>query len=108
MCGHSLFTPNSCICKPIIFFVQPTVPIPLPQLPLANLTAVKSDALSIHQLSRSQEVREVEDGQDRGAEEGRGDEEGMVKPKSTASSINELVSLGVLHDKELGGWRASK
>jgi hypothetical protein len=29
------------------------------------------------------------------------------KLKSTVSSINELVGLGVLHDKELGGWRAS-
>jgi hypothetical protein len=28
------------------------------------------------------------------------------KSKSTESSINELVGLGVLHDKELGGWRA--
>jgi hypothetical protein len=27
--------------------------------------------------------------------------------KSTESSITELVGLGVLHDKELGGWRAS-
>jgi hypothetical protein len=30
------------------------------------------------------------------------------KSKSTESSINELVGLGVLHDKELGGWRASE
>jgi hypothetical protein len=30
------------------------------------------------------------------------------KSKSTKSSINELVGLGVLHDKELGGWRASE
>jgi hypothetical protein len=29
------------------------------------------------------------------------------KSKSTESSINELVGLGVLHDKELGGRRAS-
>jgi hypothetical protein len=29
------------------------------------------------------------------------------KLKSTESSINELISLGVLHDKELGGCRAS-
>jgi hypothetical protein len=29
------------------------------------------------------------------------------KSKSTKSSINELVGLGVLHDKALGGWRAS-
>jgi hypothetical protein len=29
------------------------------------------------------------------------------KSKSTESSINELVSLGVLHDKELSGWRVS-
>jgi hypothetical protein len=29
------------------------------------------------------------------------------KSKSTESSINELVDLGVLHDKELRGWRAS-
>jgi hypothetical protein len=30
------------------------------------------------------------------------------KLKSTESSINDLVSLSVLHDKELGGWRASE
>jgi hypothetical protein len=30
------------------------------------------------------------------------------KSKSTESSINDLVGLGVLHDKELGGWRASE
>jgi hypothetical protein len=30
------------------------------------------------------------------------------KLKSTESSINDLVSLGVLHDKELGGWRVSE
>jgi hypothetical protein len=29
------------------------------------------------------------------------------KSKSTESSINDLISLGVLHDKALGGWRAS-
>jgi hypothetical protein len=29
------------------------------------------------------------------------------KSKSTKSSINKLVGLGVLHDKELRGWRAS-
>jgi hypothetical protein len=28
------------------------------------------------------------------------------KSKSTELSINDLISLGVLHDKELGGWRA--
>jgi hypothetical protein len=32
----------------------------------------------------------------------------MEALKSTESSINELASLGVLHDKELGGWRASE
>jgi hypothetical protein len=30
------------------------------------------------------------------------------KSKSTESFINELVDLRVLHDKELGGWRASE
>jgi hypothetical protein len=30
------------------------------------------------------------------------------KSKSTESSINDLVGLGVLHDKELRGWRASE
>jgi hypothetical protein len=30
------------------------------------------------------------------------------KSMSTESSINDLVGLGVLHDKELEGWRASK
>jgi hypothetical protein len=29
------------------------------------------------------------------------------KSKSTEWSINDLISLGVLHDKVLGGWRAS-
>jgi hypothetical protein len=29
------------------------------------------------------------------------------KSNSTESSINDLVGLGVLHDKALGGWRAS-
>jgi hypothetical protein len=29
------------------------------------------------------------------------------KSKSTELSINDLVGLGVLHDKALGGWRAS-
>jgi hypothetical protein len=30
------------------------------------------------------------------------------KSKSTKSSINDLIGLGVLHDKELEGWRASE
>jgi hypothetical protein len=30
------------------------------------------------------------------------------KSKSTESSINDLVGLAVLHDKELRGWRASE
>jgi hypothetical protein len=29
------------------------------------------------------------------------------KLKSIESSINDLVDLGVIHDKELRGWRAS-
>jgi hypothetical protein len=29
------------------------------------------------------------------------------KSKSTESSVNDLIGLGVLLDKELGGWRAS-
>jgi hypothetical protein len=30
------------------------------------------------------------------------------KSKSTELSINDPVGLGVLHDKDLGGWRASE
>jgi hypothetical protein len=49
-------------------------------------------------------VREGEDGQDGGDEKSQNDKE-WWKSKSTESTINDLVELGVLHNQELAGWR---
>jgi hypothetical protein len=42
---------------------------------------MRSDSLSVHQLSQSKEVREVEDGQDGGGKKDRSDEEVVVEVK---------------------------
>jgi hypothetical protein len=50
--------PHSAFCIPTLW------------PPLAHLAAIRSDALSIRQLSQSREAGEVEDGQDGGDKKG--------------------------------------
>jgi hypothetical protein len=66
-----------------------------------------SNALSVHHLNQSTEAREEDMAKTKVEKTAATMRKEWWVSKSTDRSVNELIAAGVLHNRELAGWRLS-